>query len=450
MREKTILLAISTYTRNLWERTDITLSEQEVKKILREVGLQSIDDRRSANWEFVIALYEEAQKTTNIEDLKSALFNRLKEKKYMTEQVLLGLLKERNLTRDYYLRVLHNYMNNTISQEDRRSRRIDILNYTTEIVTYYEVTKENGIWAIDLIKKEIKRILDTFYADLGWSEHAVERAMAKRLIAKAYTLKCFAAQHIQTHNVFGAYLKAYMPNQKQDSQQGEVEFSVEDSLENVLNEMGLVDKNISETIEESDNNIQEVEVKQVEKAQMALSQVSQKYEEDTQKTGENRGLGEVVWEKEFLQHMSQMARLMGYELHKAGDRVISEEYYQVLMSEKENAKAYIWRNLAKVDRQAVLSELYNAYCHIQHISLANLEAILGNFFTMLATEGIEVEEDLEVGAVLKVHTKDALKTFVFAEPTYQEGEVEGELLYKAWKYKGKTLMPKVIKVKEEM
>ena len=156
-------------------------------------------------------------------------------------------------------------------------------------------------------------------------------------------------------------------------------------------------------------------------------------------------------ERPFLRHMSEMAQLLGYDLHKSGDKVIPEAYYNTLMEEKENAKMEIWRNLARVDHQAVLSELYNAYQNLEEISKGNLEAILGNFFSMLALEGIEIlEEDIQVGDHIKVHTKDVMKDFILAAPTQREGELEGTVLYKAWQFKGKTMMPKVIKVKEEM
>ena len=70
---------------------------------------------------------------------------------------------------------------------------------------------------------------------------------------------------------------------------------------------------------------------------------------------------------------------------------------------------------------------------------------------MLALEGIEIlEEDIQVGDHIKVHTKDVMKDFILAAPTQREGELEGTVLYKAWQFKGKTMMPKVIKVKEEM
>lgn len=442
MREKIIVLAINTYTQKLWERNDVSLSEQEVKQILKEVGLYTVDDRKMANFEFIITLYEEAQKTTEIESLNAAILTRLKERKYMTEYVVFNLLKERNLTKDYHLKVLHQYMNNSIQAQDRKSRRTDILNYTVELVSYYEASSENGVWTLELIKQEIKRILDTFYPDLGFKEYAIKKSIMKKLVAKTYTLKQFEECYHESHEVFGNYLKVYMPSQKEDHKEIQSEISLEDSLESLLNEMGLGEQETNEDVQEQACIKQQVE--ETNDVQILL-------EEDLQNPIGNRVSWEEAEKKAFLQHMNEMARIMGYELHKVGDRVMPEAYYQTLITDQESAKADIWRNLARVDRQCVLSELYNTYNQIQHISLANVEATLGNFFMMLSLEGIEVDEEgISVGESVRVSTKDTLKTFVFEQPTQKEGEVEGTLLYKGWKYKGKSIMPKVIKVKEEV
>lgn len=488
MREKLIALAISTYTKRLWERDDITFSEHKVKEILKEVELGEMEERAQANWEFIITLYEEAKKTADIDVFRTALYNRLKHRKYMTEGVVRNLLEARFMKSHESLKTLHDYMNNEIKEGERKKSRLDILHYTAELVSYYEASKPDGIWSMELIKQEIESILDTHYKDLKIQRKSIEMAVGKRQVGKVETLKAFEKCHRKEHEVFASYLKAYIPELNKIETTEAKEMTLEDSLEDLLNEMGLggnlektaeqaetekshvaADKKDSKKIEATE--VAEVKTEQVE-AEIAETQKAQGKEvqeaqaavesSENVKVDKKEQMGISVaeatkeelsksQERPFLCHMSEMAQLLGYDLHKLGDKVIPEAYYNTLMEEKENAKMEIWRNLARVDHQAVLSELYNAYQNLEEISKGNLEAILGNFFSMLALEGIEVvEEDIQVGDHIKVHTKDVMKDFILAAPTQREGELEGTVLYKAWQFKGKTMMPKVIKVKEEM
>lgn len=470
MKDKLITLAISTYTKKLWERNDIKFSESKVKEVLKEVGLNDLEARMGANWEFVITFYEEAKKTTDIDVLRSAIYNRLKHRKYMTEAVVRGLLETRFMKSHEALQGLHSYMNNDVKDNARKKCRLDILHYTVELVSYYEASKEDGIWTMALIKQEIARILDTHYKDLKLQRGSIEMAIAKRQVGKVETLKKFAQCHCKDHELFASYLKAYIPELNKVEAAQSKEMTLEDSLEDLLNEMGIGEECGAEE-ENSTERCGAANEKSIERCGATAEKSAEKCDATNEKNTEESTVGHEspiletakmvaedtkselteAQQKPFLQHMSEMAKLLGYGLHKEGDRVMPEAYYNALMEEKETAKVEIWRNLARVDRQAVLSELYNAYQNLEHVSKANLEAILGNFFTMLALEGIEVvEEGIQVGETVKVHTQDIMKDFILAAPTQCEGEFEGTLIYKAWQFKGKTMMPKVIKVKEEV
>ena len=61
---------------------------------------------------------------------------------------------------------------------------------------------------------------------------------------------------------------------------------------------------------------------------------------------------------------------------------------------------------------AVLSELYNTYKNIKNESMANIEAVLSNFFSTLSVYGLEVIETNEnIGDDVTVNTKNILKEF---------------------------------------
>lgn len=502
MKDKLTILALSTYTKELWKRNDIKFSESKVKEILKQVGLNDLEARMAANWEFVITFYEEAKKTTDIDVLRNAIYNRLKHRKYMTEAVVRGLLEARFMKSHEALQGLHSYMNNDVKDNARKKCRLDILHYTVELVSYYEASKEDGIWTMALIKQEIARILETHYKDLKLQRGSIEMAIAKRQVGKVETLKKFAQCHCKDHELFASYLKAYIPELNKVEAAQSKEMTLEDSLEDLLNEMGFgevpeptqaaenaeesvaqhsstkahsVEKDCTERCGAEEENSTErcgaANEKSIERCGTAEENSTERCGAANENSTEESTVGhespilemaKLVAEdtkselteaeqRPFLQHMSEMAKLLGYGLHKEGDRVMPEAYYNALMEEKETAKVEIWRNLARVDRQAVLSELYNAYQNLEHVSKANLEAILGNFFTMLALEGIEViDEGVQVGETVKVYTQDIMKDFILAAPTQCEGEFEGTLIYKAWQFKGKTMMPKVIKVKEEV
>ncbi|KGM99228.1 hypothetical protein Z969_10795 [Clostridium novyi A str. 4570] len=146
--------------------------------------------------------------------------------------------------------------------------------------------------------------------------------------------------------------------------------------------------------------------------------------------------------------MMALAKSLGYELLDKTKMQISKEYYNKITSHKcEDEK--IIKQLLSLEKGCVLSQLYNTYKNLNNISLDNIEAVMSNFFSTLFDMGFEVnEEEEEINKSITVNTKKLFKEFLFSKPVNKDGEINGQVKYLSWNYKGKMIMPKIVKPME--
>ena len=154
--------------------------------------------------------------------------------------------------------------------------------------------------------------------------------------------------------------------------------------------------------------------------------------------------------KNVYNKLAELTESLGYELLDENKIQVSREYFDNVSKTRRDEDKTI-KQLLSLENGAILSELYNTYKNLYCTSLDNIEAVMANFFSKLFLLGYEVdEEDYTLGEKLIVNTEDLFKDFVFSKPVEKDGDVFAEVQYLSWKYKNKTIMPKVVTPLEEV
>lgn len=469
MRREIILMALTAPHAYPWDRK-LKCNRNEINRVLDEVGLKSEQERRIAGWKLAIAIYKAGKKAKSLVEFKRLILDYCSHEKYMNEEVLEVYMKMKFLNKEETVVILNKFMNNQLSELEKKNNRRDITYWLVDVVSFCMIPEAMERNKSEYLTKTIKEIATThfpMYKPLDWvGDIQSKKALHKENVIKL--LQEFLKKQQGVEDLLASYeeVKTDVIAEMASLASGENNLSdLFDVLgiggEETTQEVASAEEELVETVKEvvtpeEVNVSQEEKVKQEAPVNEEAEEVEVVNKEEEQEMAQlEEQMVETTKEpssSRMIEGLSMMADELGYGLHKKGDYTLSAAEYDIMMQEKKLAEVKLFKQMAKLEQGAVLSELYNAYTHIQTISKENLEAILGNFFMALEEAGLQViEEGTKVGEDLTVNTADVLKDFIFSKPYNKDGKVEGTLLYKGWSYKNEQIMPKVVapKIMEE-
>ena len=126
---------------------------------------------------------------------------------------------------------------------------------------------------------------------------------------------------------------------------------------------------------------------------------------------------------------------------------VSKKYLDRLKNREPLVEAFKRLNNKKYDY--ILSQMYQLVSNIDSVSRDEAILILTNLYLALVAEGLEINNTTPVGKIVHVNTAQALKDFILDEPTNRDGEIKVSVKYPEWMYKGKRVMPVVVREVEE-
>lgn len=456
MKKEIILMALTAPHAYPWDRK-LKCNKSEINRVLGEMGLNNEQERRIAGWKLATAIYKAGKKTKSMVEFKRLVLDYCSRDKYMNEEVLGEYLKLKYLNKEETIVVLNKFMNNQISEQDKKNNRKDITYWLVDVASFHVVAETIEGDKSEYITKKIKEMATThfsMYEPLDW----VSDIQRKKALHKENVIKLLHG-FLKKQQGVEDLLASYMEEKSDVIAEMAMSTSGENSLLDLFDVLGIGEEETSQEVatakEESVEEMPEVqeleEVQQAIEEEQAAMQPKVAEEEMTEELIEEEPEESEVAKaampsySRMMEYVEGMASELGYALHKKGDYSFSVAEYDIMMQEKKSAEVKLFKQMAKLGQGAVLSELYNAYTQIQTISKENLEAILGNFFMALEEAGLQViEEGSKVGETITVNTADVLKDFIFSKPYNKDGVVEGTLLYKGWSYKNEQIMPKVV------
>lgn len=458
MRREIILMALTAPHAYPWDRK-LKCNKSEINRVLDEVGLNNEQERRMAGWKLAIAIYKAGKKAKSIVEFKRLILDYCSHEKYINEEVLEAYMKMKYLNKEETVVVLNKFMNNQLSELEKKNNRRDITYWLVDVVSFCAMPEAMERNKSDYLTKAIKEIATThfsMYQPLDWvgdiqSKKALHKEnvikLLQELLKKQQNIEDLLASYNEAKTDVIAEMASLASGESNLSDLfdvlgigGEEETSQEaapaqEELVEAVQEVATPQEEEVHEEVQVNQETQEVEVVKEEKEEQEMAQVEERVVESTKDPSGSR----------LIEGLSMMADELGYGVHKKGDYTLSAAEYEIMLQEKKLAEVKLFKQMAKLEQGAVLSELYNAYTHIQTISKENLEAILGNFFMALEEAGLQViEEGTKVGEDLTVNTVDVLKDFIFSKPYNKDGKVKGTLLYKGWRYKNEQIMPKVV------
>lgn len=442
MKELILKLSIDEAHGFPWFRTlknnNLKISKEEIVSTLRDLNLNSFELRKEISYIVALLVYESASNYSNLNDVKKNIKTKFKSFKrlypYVSDELINHILNMRNLDEEEKIDLFQRTLKNNLSDQEKKNNNNLIEPWLIEIVSYNIMLGE--VKNFEDIEEEVFNYLDSRYKYLN-----IER---KKLDSSLKRLGIGLGKNIQ---VFKMIMKKYKPRFeslliKKDTQ--EIKDELTDSILGIIKE--AEEKEEYETIKQ--NNKSEFKKDKSTNLETDIKNREIPINNTDKQEKENTHFEKCNNNEEVYKNMMALAKSLGYELLDSTKMQISKQYYERINShECEDEK--IIKQLLSLEKGCVLSQLYNTYKNLNNTSLDNIEAVMSNFFSTLFDMGFEVNEDeVEIGESITVNTKKLFKEFLFSKPVNKDGEINGQVKCLSWNYKGKMIMPKIVKPME--
>lgn len=415
MENKIIELAILQPYAYPWKKRIFDINKKEIDSILEEKGLNNQNERRKAGYELDITCYLTACKAKDYEDLKKKIFEELKYREYISEELIEKVLSKKYLANIDEVKAYIKFINNnmTIEEKNKFTKAIEL--WLIDLFYYYKCSSNANIKS-ENIKEYILNVIEKNYHENGFDSKFIDKLIGVRAFDRQYIIELIHMISNKFKNELSQLLEKYIT--KYDNEISNLSF--EDELFDIINDIPDFDLDN----ESKDELINECE--------STLSEVSNKIEESIDENIIEDKKNTEIKENKIEIHLKGLAESLGYKITN-------------IINDEEDSEIELLKELASYKKGAVLSELYNAYINFDNVSKENLEAIINNFFTSLKLLGFEVDDTNNVGDTVVLDTKDLLSKFVLTNPIDEKGIIEGKIQYLSWMYKGNKVTPMVIK-----
>lgn len=430
MKREIILMALTAPHAYPWTKK-FGGNIEEINRVLEQNRLAKEEERRIAGWKLAIVVYKAGKKTKSILEFKQLILDYCREESYIDDEVIEEYLKIKCLLKEDAIITLNKFMNNILTDEEKRKNKNNITYWLLDLAGFDVAGQPIQDNMSERITNRVMEIVNEYFYMYRKPEW-IKEIQRRKALHREEVIELLSRYVRDRQEDVTNLLEYYRGEKKDNIIETSISKNAESTILDLFDVLGMGEEDGELVAEE----VSIVADKQEEVMVMEEKQVIEEVD----------AIKEVVPQNENItQYLGLLANELGYELHKKGDYVLSATEYEVMMQERKSAEVKIFKQMAKLEEGAILSELYNAYSNIKNTSVANLEAILSNFFMMLETAGLEViEEGIQVGKEVTVNTADVLKEFIFSKPHDKDGMVQGTLLYKGWSYKGEQVIPKVV------
>lgn len=415
MENKIIELAILQPYAYPWKRHIFHIDKTEIDSIIEKNELNTHRERRIAGYELDIICYLTAYKVKDYGELKKKIFESLKHRQYMSEELIERVLSRKYLADIDEVKAYTKFINNNMTIEEKNKFNKAIELWLIDLFYYYKCASNANIKS-DSIKEYILKVIEKNYHENGFDSKFIDRLINVRAFDRQYIIELVHKISNKFKNELSQLLEKYII--KFDDEVSNLSF--EDELFDIISDISdfdLDDELNEELINKCENNLTK------ESNEIEESIEENIIEEKNTETKENK----------IEIHLKGLAESLGYKITN------------VMNDQEDTSEIDMLKDLASYKKGAVLSELYNAYENFHNVSKENLEAIINNLFTSLKLLGFEVDDTKKVGDTVVVDTKDLLSEFVLTKPIAEKGIIEGKIKYLSWMYKGNKVTPMVIK-----
>lgn len=425
MKDKLIKVAIGVPQAYPWERENLNLEKDEIDRLLKEFDIDTIQKRRVASWNIDRLIYLETTNSRSKEEIKTKIIEALKDEKYTNEYMINEILKARRLNDESEIATYKNFIKNNMTIKEKKDNKNNIIIWLIDLLIFHEIEKNNNL-NTDAMIKLAKEMLDKHFHELEYTEKNVIGCLKRRGLLNKENIEFFNKEFMKKCDGFSELLSKFI-SYKQNKNENESAEQVTDLiLDYLFNDMDDLEetkddnskKHLKEKVELT--NIKEMPV------EININSEKDKIPNNVDMLKANDDLVE--------KNLKALCHSLGYKLIKNNNKKIEEDDGLGILKE-----------LALLKNGAVLSQLYNIYTNIKNISMENIEAGLCDFFETLKLQGLEVDDTKNVGEEIEVNTDEILKKYVFSEATDKRGTVVGKIEYLQWNYKGKSVVPMIIK-----
>lgn len=458
MKELILKLAIDVPHGFPWDRSlnhqNLKISKEEIIGYLREFDLNSFELRKELSWSIELEIYESGVNYSSLEDVKKNVKAKLQNFKrvypYLNEELINHVLNKKSLNKEKNLDLFRRTLTNELTEKEKENQKELIKSWVIEIVSFNIMLGKYV--KFDDIKEEVFKYLNSNFQYLNIEKEELNVILKKLGIGLGINIELFKSKMGKYKSRFEALI---IKNDKEHKKEHNIEVTKESKDDLTESILGLFEN--MEEIEESEVKQQEVVKEKLENNNLGeLRNEIGSNSENRVKSNNGNNIAEYKKEEkrcskivtnndDIYNNMAALAQSLGYELLDNSKVQVSKDYYEKINSYKPNDEKII-KQLLSLDNGAVLSQLYNTYKNLNKIGLDNIEAVMSNFFSTLFSMGFEVnEDDSELGENVIVDTKNLFKEFLFSKPVNKDGEISGQVEYLSWKYKGKMIMPKIIK-----
>ena len=415
MENKIIELAIFQPYAYPWKKSGLDISIEEIDNILKDKELSDETSRRKAGYELDIICYLTAAKAKDYEDLKRRILEALKDREYVSQNLIEKGLAKKYLANADYVKTYIKFTNNNMTIDEKNTFIKAIELWLVDLFYYYKCALDSNVKSHS-IKEYILKIIEANYAENKFNPTFIDRLRKIKAFNRQYILEMVYEVSNKFRNELSQLLEKYIAKSNNENS----ELSFEDELFDIINDVSNFDLG-----DDSEAKVENEYSSEVEDDLDVKNEIEEKIVEDKKQAEIKENKTEI--------HLKGLAKSLGYKLVK-----LDEDF-------EEDSEIELLKDLAAYKKGAVLSELYNAYVDFDNVSKENLEAIINNFFTSLKLQGFEVDDTNVVGDKVSLDTKDLLSDFVLTSPIDEKGVIKGQIKYLSWMYKGKKVTPMVVK-----
>ena len=145
MENKIIELAIFQPYAYPWKKSGLDISIEEIDNILKDKELSDETSRRKAGYELDIICYLTAAKAKDYEDLKRRILEALKDREYVSQNLIEKGLAKKYLANADYVKTYIKFTNNNMTIDEKNTFIKAIELWLVDLFYYYKCALDSNV-----------------------------------------------------------------------------------------------------------------------------------------------------------------------------------------------------------------------------------------------------------------------------------------------------------------
>ncbi|MDO5516986.1 MAG: hypothetical protein Q4F66_05480 [Clostridium sp.] len=457
-----------------WAKEELNKDMNQLNSVLKKYSLLEKRERRASIWNVNYSILRNCiGEDISIDNIISNVLSENSDKKYLNSELLSYIMKSLDLHKDENIKKYNKFISgNAVKDEILQSINLH-LNWLVEIVLFSFASESN--MEIRDLENQVECILNNKYdINENFSQKIQRIVRNKRLLGDSMEIfnETMSALNKDSKRLFD---KAYNTNKTEvEASTSKTHGNNDSDFGNGFDLDGIVDlwsnstaldmteeeikeQNDAEADKEINSKVktlikaEEEFYKEIESVDMAIEELNAQAEELQAQAEEQRSRihkencsnNNDINMNEVIDNLKNLNKSLGINTADENEVIVEKRKYEQI----KNNEYKILKELVSEENDYVLSQLYNAYKNINNVSRENLEAILFNFFNTLSDNGFEaIDNGTNVGDTVEADIDRVLKDYVFDRAVEAgEGTISSTALYNGWSYKGKQIIPMVLK-----